>query len=121
MATPADVGRAGEALAAWFLERAGWSVLARNYRAGRKEVDLVIRRGAIVAFVEVKSRRGSGFGAPLDAITWRKRREIAHVARSWRRENPGVGSVLRFDAVSVRFRPGGRVDIDHVEDAWRLP
>lgn len=116
----AELGRRGEALAASFFEAAGWSVLQRNYRAGRKEVDLVVCRGPVVAFVEVKTRRGLGFGHPLEAITRRKRREIAHVARSWRRDHPGMGSVLRFDAVAVCVDGAGRVSIDHVPDAWRL-
>jgi putative endonuclease len=95
-------------------------VLERNYRAGRKEVDLVVRRGSVVAFVEVKSRRGHQYGHPLEAITWKKRREIAEVARAWRSSNPHVGNILRFDAVAVSFRRGAPVLVEHVEGAWRL-
>ena len=115
-----DLGRKGEALAARHLEQLGWTVLERNYRAGRKEVDLVVRRGSVVAFVEVKSRRGHQYGHPLEAITWKKRREIAEVARAWRSSNPTVGSTLRFDAVAVSFRRGGPPFVEHVEGAWRL-
>lgn len=117
--TAVELGRAGERLAAAHLEHTGWTILARNFRAGRKEVDLVVRRGATVAFVEVKSRRGSGFGHPLEAITWRKRREIAEVARHWWAAHPGAGRIYRFDAVAVVFEPSGGVWIEHVEDAWR--
>lgn len=118
---PRDLGVRGEALAARFLEARGWRVLARNYRSGRKEVDLITERDGVVAFVEVKSRRGAGFGHPLEAITWKKRREIAHVARAWRAAHPRTGRVLRFDAVAVTFRAGGRPVVEHVPDAWRLP
>ena len=119
------MGREGEAIAARHLEDAGWTVLERNYRAGRNEVDLIVRRGRTVAFVEVKARRGTGFGHPLEAITERKRGEIAKVARAWLRARGGLrGLSLRFDAVAVQFgstRDASRVPrIDHVADAWRL-
>ena len=114
------LGRRGEDVAARYLEERGWVVLARNYRAGRKEVDLVVRRERLVAFVEVKSRSTDRFGDPLHAITRRKRGEIAEVARAWRRAHPGSWTELRFDAVGVLFRPGAPPVVTHVEDAWRL-
>jgi putative endonuclease len=117
--TSLELGREGERLAADLLERRGWTILERNYRAGRKEVDLIARRGALVAFVEVKSRSGTGFGHPLEAITWKKRREISAVARQWWAAHPGVGRIYRFDAVAVFFGPEGPTRIEHVEDAWR--
>jgi putative endonuclease len=116
-----DLGRWGEDLAARHLESRGWTVLARNLREGRREVDLVVRRGKVVAFVEVKCRRGTGFGHPLEAITHLKREEIARVARAWLRTQalpPGV--ILRFDAVSVVLRGGEPPELVHVPDAWRL-
>lgn len=99
----------------------GWAVLERNVRFGRKEIDLVVRRGRVTAFVEVKGRLGGDFGDPLDAITARKRREIETVAAWWMaRHGRADGDVLyRFDAVAVRDRGGGRLEIEHVEDAWR--
>lgn len=115
-----ELGRRGEGLAARYLSERGWRILARNYRAGPKEVDLVVRRGPVLAFVEVKTRRGRAFGHPLDAITWKKRAEVTAGARRWMRENPAPpGTVRRFDAVAVSLCTGGRVEIEHVEDAWR--
>ncbi len=113
------VGQAFEAMAEAMLVDGGWHVLERNLRFGRKEIDLVVRRGAVVAFVEVKGRRGSGFGHPLEAITALKRREIEAVARWWlaRFREPGVR--YRFDAVAVVAERGAPIRITHVEDAWR--
>jgi putative endonuclease len=113
-------GQAGEAVAARFLEAQGWKVLERNVRAGRREIDLIAARGGVVAFVEVKTRRGDGFGHPLEAITRRKQGEIAAVARAWLRDHPCPGQVLRFDAIAVHLRIGASPRVEHVEDAWRL-
>jgi putative endonuclease len=114
------LGDRGEALAADRLERAGWTVTHRNFRMGRKEIDLVARRDGVVAFVEVKTRAGAGYGHPLEAITWKKRREIAQVAQAWIDRHGRSGEAYRFDAVAVTFTAGGVPVVEHVEDAWRL-
>jgi len=114
------LGRWGEDRAARYLEARGWTVLARNYRFGRKEVDLVVRRRDVVAFVEVKTRAGRGFGRPQDAITPLKRREIEAVAAQYLARHRLGGVVVRFDAVAITVGPpGGAVEIVHLEDAWR--
>jgi len=116
------LGRWGEDRAARFLERRGWAILARNYRFGRREVDLIARRGALLAFVEVKTRAGTGYGAPQEAITLLKRRKIEAVAAQFVDRHGLDGLTVRFDAVAilVRRRVGGsEVAIEHVEDAWR--
>jgi putative endonuclease len=114
------LGDRGEDLAAAHLQGAGWTVLHRNFRLGRKEIDLVARRGGVVAFVEVKTRGGLGYGHPLEAITWRKRREIQQVAGAWIDQHGRDGDIYRFDAVAVLVRAGGAPEVEHVEDAWRM-
>lgn len=117
---PHELGVWGEAVAARLLVRAGWKIEARGYRWGRKEIDLVARRGNVVAFVEVKTRSGRGYGHPEDAVTWRKRREIEAVARDWLRRF-GTGTTgVRFDVVAiVTDRRRSIIRCEHVEDAWR--
>jgi putative endonuclease len=73
----------------------------------------------VVAFVEVKGRKGGGWGHPLDAITALKRREIETVARWWIDRFGRVGDRYRFDAVAVHAGGGGRPRVEHVPDAWR--
>jgi putative endonuclease len=117
---PHALGRFGEAAAQAHLVRDGWTVLERNYRFGRREVDLVVRRGGLVAFVEVKTRAGTGYGAPEEAVTRLKRREIEAVAGDflWRHRLDDVD--VRFDVVAIVVGPGRRViRIEHLEDAWR--
>jgi len=115
------LGDRGEAMAARYLEERGWTVLHRNFRMGRKEIDLVARRHEVVAFVEVKTRAGLGYGHPLEAITWKKRREIQQVATAWVSRFGQLAESYRFDAIAILVRAGGGEPlIEHVEDAWRM-
>jgi putative endonuclease len=117
---PHRLGDLGEAEAAAYLERLGWVTLERNFRFGRREVDLIVRRGRVLAFVEVKTRAGEGFGAPEAAITLLKRREIEAVAAHYLVRHPPGDIDIRFDAVAVRWPAGrGSPTIAHFEDAWR--
>jgi putative endonuclease len=98
------LGRAAEDAAAHHLQEQGWRLLARNVRVGRGELDIIARRGAVLAFVEVKARRSGACGSPEDAVDVRKRRQIARLAELWLGARPwaldGVADV-RFDIVSV--------------------
>ncbi|HET9948667.1 MAG TPA: YraN family protein [Longimicrobiales bacterium] len=117
---PHALGRRGEARAAAYLERHGWTILARNYRFGRREVDLVARKGSLVAFVEVKTRGGMGYGAPQEAVTRLKRREIEIVAQDFLFRHCLGDVEVRFDVLSiVAAARGGAGSILHIEDAWR--
>ncbi len=120
--TPADprqtLGRRGERLAARYLRRAGLRIIASRFRLRIGEIDLIALDGDQVVFVEVKSRRGTGFGAPAESITRRKQRKLARVAlaflsgRGWH-ERP-----CRFDVVELIER-GNRFEMHHIRDAFR--
>lgn len=126
---PKDVlGREGERLAADALERAGFEILARNWRpartgpgggrGGRGELDVVARDGRDVVAVEVKTRSGPGFGHPFDAITADKLDRIHRLLRQWCRES-GVRAPMRVDAVSVIIPTVGAVTVEHLRGVWR--
>jgi putative endonuclease len=115
------LGRLGEEAAVRYLLGRGWTILGRNVRHGRGEVDIIAASGEVVAFVEVKTRSGLDHGHPLEAITWSKRREIARVARGWIQGQAGLsGKLFRFDAVSVIWSGKIPPEIIHVPDAWSL-
>jgi len=110
----------GEAAAREFLEAQGWTVRNTNYRAGREEVDLVVERGKVLAFVEVKTRSGpTTWGSGLAAIDPRKQVRIRRVAAEWLRAHGASGDTVRFDAVHVIARRDGSFVIEHLSDAWR--
>jgi putative endonuclease len=126
MALPHDRGRRGEDLAARFLEGLGWTVVDRNWRTGHLELDLVVRSGSTIAFVEVKTRAYSTQGVsafdPLDSLTSGKRRDVERASAAWVRMRPEVlrgARTLRFDAVAVELVPGKPPTVRHVPDAWR--
>ena len=117
---PHVLGRRGERLATQHLCSAGWTVLARNYRFGRREVDLVVRKGPLLAFVEVKTRAGGGCGHPEEAVTGKKRRYIEAVAAEYLVRNGYADSLVRFDVITIEVASDGRVTrLQHLEDAWR--
>jgi putative endonuclease len=111
------LGAEGEARAARFLARRGYRIVARNVRAGGVEVDLVVRRASLVAFVEVKTRRTSSQGAPELAVDARKQARLVRAAAAWLHENPGVARRVRFDVVTCRVAARrDRADRDwHIE------
>ena len=107
-------GLAAEQQAIQYLLSGGWHVVAHRFRAGRIEIDLVVRRGCLVAFVEVKARRGDGFGSPLEAVTGAKRRELVKAARVWVDRFGQPSDVYRFDCIALT---GNK--LEHVADAFR--
>lgn len=115
-----DIGNRGEDLAASFLERAGYTVLERNYRFKRREVDLVCLdsdEGEEVVFVEVKTRTGKAFGPPEASITTEKEDALIEVGRAYLHERRLEGASARFDVVTVLLR-NGDPQIEHYENAF---
>ena len=96
----------------------GWTVLQHRYRLGHLELDVVARKSRVVAFVEVKTREATAFGDPLEAVTWRKRREMVRVAQAWIARFGRTGDVYRFDVIGVRSAGPGVTLVEHVEDAF---
>ncbi|MBI4728462.1 MAG: YraN family protein [Acidobacteria bacterium] len=111
------LGLAGEDLAARWLERRGWRVIDRNVRAREGEIDIVARRGAVLAFVEVKTRRSRGFGTPAEAVTHRKRARIRSLAMRYLAERRPEAGEVRFDVVDIVWDRGG-FSVTHIEGAF---
>lgn len=117
-----DLGLNGEQIAAGYLEHKGFEILARRWRWGRKEIDLVARRGDLVVFVEVKSRGNEHF-APLEtSVTAGKQRNLVEAANGWLAEHDSGDEQwrYRFDVVLI-LRPDNNnlVSVKHIEDAFR--
>src|SRR3989442_4168968 len=74
-------GLGGEQQAIQYLLSRGWHIVAHRFRVGHTEIDLIVQQGSLVAFVEVKARRGDAFGSPLEAVTGAKRRGVVKAGR----------------------------------------
>ncbi len=109
MSKAQDFGRAGEALARLYLETCGFACVAARQRARGGEIDLIVRRGDLVVFVEVKARRGEGWGRPEAAVDARKLGHLRRAAAAWIVGGGAPGAaVFRFDVVAVSFWGEGR-------------
>ena len=113
------LGRYGEQLAVEHLQATGLEVLARNWRCREGELDVVAKSGRTVVFVEVKTRSGTGYGEPAEAVTLRKARRLRLLACRWLEQNrpPDAGD-LRFDVVSVVRRRGCAPVLVHLKGAF---
>ncbi len=110
-------GRAGEDFAVDFFTRKGYGVIARNFRRGRGEIDLIVGRNDEVVFVEVKHWTSYGTEAIEYGVNGEKTKRILNVAKIFAAENPACdGCRMRFD---VLFVPGSERDAVHFEDAFR--
>lgn len=111
------LGGAGEdAAARWYASR-GFRPLARNWRCPLGEIDLIVRRGPLVVFVEVKTRRGAGFGGGHEAVGPAKQRKLRQLAEAFLARHHAPGLDHRFDVASV-LRTGSRDDVHVFEDAF---
>ena len=113
------LGTAGEAAVARWYEHAGWRVLDRNWRDGRLgEIDLVVVREGVIAFCEVKTRSGTGFGLPSEAVGFRKQSQLRRLAAAWLSAHDVRHRGLRFDVASVMWPRGGQPTIEVIEGAF---
>jgi putative endonuclease len=92
----------GERRAAWWYRLRGWRVLGANVRAGGNELDLIVRRGDVLRFVEVKERTRSGYGGASGAVGAEKQRRVRRAAQAYLAAHPELARLdLGFDVIAV--------------------
>jgi putative endonuclease len=111
------IGSRGEDAAADVYRRRGYRVVARNWRCRLGELDLVVHRGGVLVFCEVKSRKQSVFGGGFEAVTYRKQAKLRAVAEAFLQATGSHPQAIRFDVASVAVR-GPRSTIELFEDAF---
>ena len=116
-----ELGARGETLAYWHLRQAGYTVVARNWRArsGGGELDLVGWEGPTLAFVEVKTRTSRAAGPPEEAVTSNKQKRVIKGAKEYLRQLKQKPLSCRFDVVSVSLHPAEGLRVRLIKDAFR--
>ncbi len=114
-----SLGQFGEEQAARYLRRRFYTILARNYRCRFGEIDLIAKRGGVLAFVEVKLRRDDAHGEAREFVTARKQQRVLAAAELWLSQNE-TALQPRFDVIEVYAPRGadGPVRINHIENAF---
>lgn len=105
-----SLGRLGERLAAAHLEARGYRIREPNFRCPCGEIDLVAEEGQDLVFVEVKTRRGSAYGLPEEAVDARKARKLQDVACFYLARHELVDCSWRIDVVAVQFSVSGKLE-----------
>jgi putative endonuclease len=113
------LGKDGERIAELFLKKKGYKLVERNYRCAAGELDLVMLDRRVIVFVEVKTRTGSGYGTPLEAVAVRKQKKMIYVAEFFLSAKKLSQREARFDVVGVSW-PGAQPLVEHIENAFEL-
>ncbi len=124
------IGRLGEDTAVEFLKRAGYTIIERNFRAGRNEIDIIVSDKNYLVFVEVKARTVNRngelpYGNPASAVTYGKMQRIIAASNEYMRKNGTKGKQPRMDVLEIFFAPSPKfanikevIKINHIENAF---
>jgi putative endonuclease len=113
-------GQSWEEVARRRLEAEGYRILETNYLTKVGELDFVARDGDTLCFIEVKGRRGIGFGLPAEAVTQEKRRRMSRAAQAYLQREKITETVCRFDVVAI-LESCSLPEIRIIRDAFRGP
>jgi putative endonuclease len=112
-------GKQGEDLAVAHLRKAGYQIVAQNYRCLYGEVDIIARDGDTIVFIEVKSRKSETFGQPQEAVGLEKQKKLSRISLHYLQQKRLESCNARFDVIAVKMLPGG-TRIDLIQNAFNL-
>jgi putative endonuclease len=113
-----SLGRSGEDAAVRYLKKKRYEILDRGFRWLRGELDIIARDGRTVVFIEVKTRRGLGFGPPSASVTAAKRRQVRRIAECYLARKGFGREFCRFDVISVLAEGDGTARVEHLKNAF---
>ena len=109
-----SLGQYGERLAARYLGERGMRVLERNWRCQHGEIDLIALDGTCLVVCEVKTRRSTAFGDPVEAVTWRKAARLRRLASAWLAAHDVRPDGVRIDVIGILRPADGPASLQHV-------
>ncbi|MBQ3643914.1 MAG: YraN family protein [Candidatus Riflebacteria bacterium] len=115
-----ELGRKGEEIALKYLTDKGYELIARNYRFKRfGELDLIMKDGKYLVFVEVRTKKNTNFGTPLETVDYTKRRQISKMAQLYFvKEKIPEDTFSRFDVIGIVLPDNAEPKIEHIQDAF---
>ena len=112
------LGEFGERLAVQHLEAKGYQIVERNYRRREGEIDIIARLGKVLAFVEVRCRRGGLMGTAIESLSPAKQRRLVALAQAYCQDRDATLEQPRIDVIAVDLAPDGKLlSLAHVEGA----
>ena len=119
MAAHNELGKWGEDLAADYLQRKGYTIIERDWKSGRRDLDIVAKNGNVIVFVEVKTRRNSLYGQPEEAVDYRKLQSLQQAINHYIKFRH-IRQEVRFDIISIVGTIGSEPDIQHIQNVALL-
>jgi putative endonuclease len=115
-----NLGQDGEDIAVECLCKNGYRILTRNYRSRYGEIDIIAKKREVLVFIEVKTRKGKGYGSPAAAVNQRKQRQISRTAQYYLAEHNLFDTPARFDVVAIVIDPGQIPLVEIIVNAFDL-
>jgi len=115
-----ELGNSGENISCLFLESKGYKIIEKNYRANRKEIDIIAQKDGCIIFAEVKTRRSATFGIPSESVNIKKQQHIISTAKLFLLENVIYSELQpRFDVIEIYHDSKTNKNyIRHIESAF---
>lgn len=107
-----NLGKQGELQAQKYLKKSGWQILETNWRNPFGEVDIIAKKGEVIAFIEVKTRLSDAFGAPSEAV--QNKRKLKYIrGANYYFYNKNIDCTVRFDIIEIY-----KGKLNHIENAF---
>jgi putative endonuclease len=119
MAAHNELGKWGEDLAADYLQRKGYTIIERDWKSGKRDLDIIAQDGNVIVFVEVKTRRNRLFGEPEESVDYHKLQNLQQAISHYVKFKH-IRQEIRFDIISIVGTVGTDPDIQHIQDVTLL-
>ena len=119
MAAHKDTGKWGEDLAVAYLEKKGYTIVERDWKSGRRDIDIIALDDDVVVFVEVKTRRNRLYGEPEESVDYHKLQNLQQAISHYVKFKH-IRQEIRFDIISVVGTIGSEPDIQHIQNVALL-
>ena len=119
MAAHNELGKWGEDRAADYLQRKGYTIIERDWKSGKRDLDIIAQDGNVIVFVEVKTRRNRLYGEPEESVDYHKLQNLQQAISHYVKFKH-IRQEIRFDIISIVGTVGTDPDIQHIQDVTLL-